>query len=163
MLVLSAIRLRRNQFKGSGLWLKAHLLLISWSGGCVMPLLALRPATQSPHPPSLVLSSELSQSLVERRREAKPHSRSVLEAVCARCRRLRCLTNSCKTRAVDSAERPQAQTKSVQREWAVAGSSPAAHLLVRGLCGAAAGSPACNTITAPAIVSAELRAQSIIG
>jgi len=39
-------------------------------------------------------------------------------------------------------------------------SSPAAHLLVRGLCDAAAGSLACNTITAPAIVSAELRAQS---
>ena len=122
-----------------------------------------QPATQSPHPPSLVLSSELSQSLVERRREAKPHSHTVLEAVCARCRRLRCLTNGCKASAVVSAERHQAQTKSVQREWAVAGSSPAAHLLVRGLCDAAAGSPACNTITAPAIVSAELRAQSIIG
>jgi hypothetical protein len=61
---------------------KAHLLLISWSVGCVVPLLALRPATQSPHPPLLALSSELSQSLVERRREAKPHSHSVLEAVC---------------------------------------------------------------------------------
>jgi len=38
--VLSAIRVRRNPFKESGLWLKAHLLLISWSAGCVMPLLA---------------------------------------------------------------------------------------------------------------------------
>jgi len=71
-----------NQFNGSGLWLEAHLLLISWSVGCVVPPLALRPATQSPHPPSLALSSELSQSLVERRREAKPHSRFVIEAVC---------------------------------------------------------------------------------
>ena len=76
----------------------------------------------------------------------------------SRCRRLRCQTNSRKTGAVVSAE-PSGSVKSVQREWAVAGSSPAAHLL----CGVAAGSPACNTITAPAIVGAELRAQSIIG
>ena len=43
----------------------------------------------------------------------------------------------------------------------MAGGSPAAHLLVRGLCGAAAGSPACSTITAPTIVSAELRASEL--
>jgi len=86
----------------------AHLLV----RGLCDAAAGFQPATQSPHPPSLALSSELGQSLVERGREAKPYSHTILEAVCARCRRLRCLANGCKTSAVVSAERHQAQAKS---------------------------------------------------
>ena len=83
---------------------KAHLLLISWSVGCVVPPLALRPATQSPHPPSLALSSE-PQSSVNRVNGARlSRTPALYSRLCARCRRLRCLRTSCETRAVVSAE-----------------------------------------------------------
>jgi len=78
----------------------------------------------------------------------------------SRCRRLRCQTNSRQTGAVGSAE-TSGSVEIIQMDESVGESSPAAHLLVRGLRDATAGSPACNTITAPAIVSAELRASEL--
>jgi len=49
----------------------------------------------------------------------------------------------------------------IQVDEGVGESLPAAHLLVCGLRDATAGSPACNTITTPAIGSAELRASEL--